>query len=117
MRFYESLDFYKTYDSSLWGSWSPNEGEVANFKEEGLVIPKGGEGNLKKDPCGELNPGHGYKCWPLHHYYRVLVEWGKILLALFFALFYFRFEIHLPVTTQYVNLRVSETSIKTYLLL
>ena len=44
MRFYGSLNLYMTYDSPLWGSWSPNEGEVANFKEEGLVIPKWGEG-------------------------------------------------------------------------
>ena len=66
---------------------SPNE------EKEKKVIWK------KKNPCGELNPGHGYKCWPLHHYYSVIVEWGKILLVLFLAFLYFRFEIHLPFTT------------------
>ena len=44
MRFYGSFDLYMTYDSPLWGSWSSDEGKVANFKEEGLVIPKGGKG-------------------------------------------------------------------------
>ena len=90
MRFYGSLDLYMTYDSPLWGSWSPDEGEVTNFKEEGLVISKGGEGEkgiMRICPCRELNPGHGQECWPLHHYSDVIIEWGKILLVLFLALF------------------------------
>ena len=48
--------------------------EVASFKEEGLVILEGWEGDKGKlkDCCskGELNPGLQHEmqeCWSLHH--------------------------------------------------
>ena len=46
--------------------------EVATFKEEGLVIPEGWEGEKGKLKIywGELNPGHLHEiqeCWPLRY--------------------------------------------------
>ena len=37
-----------TYDSTLWASEGWVIPEVASFKEEGLVIPKGREGEIGK---------------------------------------------------------------------
>ena len=62
------------YDSSCWALEGEVISEVASFREEGLVIPEGWEGEKGKlKICcskGKLNLDllhEMQECWPLHH--------------------------------------------------